>query len=123
MNLCGVLLWLLVGHAIADFWAQSDALAQMKNRNRPNTRVPPGQAPQVMWPYALTAHALMHGAATAAVLMWTVGLDPVMAGNFLLAEAASHWAIDFGKCENWYGIHVDQALHGAFKVFWVLLTV
>jgi hypothetical protein len=99
--------WLLVGHAVMDFWAQSDALAQMKNRNRPNTRIPPGQKPQTMWPYALTAHALHHGAAVAVVL-----------GSPLLGalETVSHWIIDFGKCENWYGIHADQALHAFVKV-------
>lgn len=105
--------WLLVGHAVMDFWAQSDALAQMKNRNRPNTRVPPGQKPQTMWVYALTAHALMHGAAVAAV----TGL--VSLG---VLEAVFHWAIDFGKCENLYGIHGDQAMHIACKMAW-LVTV
>lgn len=104
--------WLLVSHAVMDFWAQSDALAQMKNRNRPNTRVPPGQSPQIMWPYALTAHALMHGAGVALVTGWT-GLG--------IAETFAHWAIDFGKCENWYGIHVDQAAHLLCKFLWVLI--
>lgn len=104
--------WLLVGHAVMDFWAQSDALAQMKNRNRPNTRVPPGQKPQTMWPYALGAHALMHGGAVALIT------GSVTLGSF---EAAAHFAIDFGKCENWYGIHVDQALHVACKLAWLAL--
>jgi len=104
---------LVIGHAIADFWAQSDALAQMKNRNRPNTRVPPGQKPQTMWPYAMTAHALMHGAA-----VWAI------TGNVWLgaAETVAHWMIDFGKCENWYGIHEDQAAHIACKGAWTLLA-
>jgi len=103
--------WLLVGHAVADFWAQSDALAQMKNRHRPNTRVPAGQKPQAIWLYALTAHALMHGAAVAFVT-----------GSIALGmlETAAHWFIDFGKCENWYGIHLDQALHILCKVVWLL---
>lgn len=105
--------WLLVGHAVADYWAQSDALAQMKNRNRPNTRVPPGQKPQVMWPYALTAHAMMHGAAVAFIT------GSVVLG---LAETVGHWVTDFGKCENWYGIHVDQAIHVAQKVLWLCLA-
>lgn len=116
-----MLVWLLVGHAVADFWAQSDALAQMKNRNRPNTRVPPGQKPQVMWPYALTAHALMHGAAVSGLLLW-FGVDPVVAFNLLLAETIAHWLIDFGKCENWYGIHLDQCLHVLCKILWVYLA-
>ncbi len=104
---------LLMGHAIMDFWAQSDALAQMKNRNRDNThRIPPGQKPQVIWPYALTAHALMHGSA-----VW------YLTGNvwFGIGETVAHWVIDFGKCENWYGIHQDQALHIVCKMLWVSL--
>lgn len=105
---------LMVGHAIADFWAQSDALAKMKNRNRDSASFcPPGQKPQTVWPYALTAHALMHGAA-----VW------VITGSMWLglAETVAHWLIDFGKCENWYGIHADQAMHAGCKAFWVALA-
>lgn len=106
-------LMLISSHAVMDFWAQSDALAQMKNRNRPNTRVPPGQAPQVIWPYALSAHAIHHG----------VGVGVVTGSVWLgLAEAVAHGLIDFGKCENWYGIHVDQAAHIACKCMWVVVV-
>lgn len=113
MSVLGLLWWLLVGHAIMDFWAQSDALAQMKNRNRLNTRVPPGQVPQCVWPYALGAHALHHGAAVALVTG-----SPVLG----ILEAVCHFVIDFGKCENWYGIHLDQALHIACKIAWMFVT-
>lgn len=102
---------LIVGHVIADFWAQSDALAKMKNRNRDSSQFcPPGQKPQAVWVHALTAHAIMHGAA-----VWMI------TGSFwlFLAETAAHWLIDFGKCENWYGIHEDQAMHIGFKALWV----
>lgn len=102
---------MVVGHAIADFWAQSDALAKMKNRNRDSAAFcPPGQKPQIVWPYALTAHALMHGAA-----VW------IITGNVWLfvAETTAHWLIDFGKCENWYGIHADQAAHVGCKALWL----
>lgn len=102
---------LVIGHAIADFWAQSDALAKMKNRNRDAAAFcPPGQKPQAVWPYAMTAHALMHGAA-----VW------IITGNVWLfvAETAAHWIIDFGKCENWYGIHQDQAAHIGCKALWL----
>lgn len=105
---------LLVGHAIMDFWAQSDALAQMKNRNRDNShRIPPGQKPQTVWPYALGAHALMHGAA-----VWYLTGDV----RLFIAETVSHALIDFGKCENWYGIHVDQVLHVVCKILWCVLV-
>lgn len=105
---------LVIGHAVADFWAQSDALAKMKNRNRDSSSfVPPGQKPQTVWPYALTAHALMHGGAVWAITgLWYLGA----------AETVLHWCIDFGKCENWYGIHQDQAAHIACKVWWVAIA-
>lgn len=106
-----MLFWLLVGHAVADFWAQSDSLAKMKNRHRdPAQFAPPGQKPQKMWAYALTSHALMHGAAVM-----------LIAGRIELAlgETVSHWLIDFGKCENLYGIHIDQAAHIACKLVWL----
>lgn len=112
LDMTELFLKLMIGHAIADFWAQSDALARMKNRHR-KPEPPPGQRPQTVWPYALTAHALMHGGA-----VW------VITGSMWLgiAETFAHWVIDFGKCENWYGIHEDQAAHVACKAAWTLLA-
>lgn len=105
--------WMLVGHAVADYWAQSDALAKMKNRNRDSSQFcPPGQKPQSVWFYALTAHAIMHGAPIA-FLTNSIALG--------LAETVAHWLIDFGKCDNYYGIHLDQFLHIACKFVWVAI--
>jgi len=104
---------LIAGHAIADFWMQSDALAKMKNRHRA-TDPSPGQTPQAIWPYALTAHAIHHGAVVGYLT------DSLQIG---VAETAAHWLIDFGKCENWYGIHVDQVLHLLCKVGWCAVVV
>jgi len=107
--------WLIVGHCIADFWAQSPDMAKGKNRHRviDPASLPPGQTLQRVWPYFLTAHAVIHGAAVAAIT-----------GNVWLglAETAAHWVIDFSKCEGWFGIHVDQALHGACKIAWWALA-
>ena len=108
-----ILLRLLMGHVVMDFWAQSDSLARMKNRNRDSSSFcPPGQKPMTVWPYALTAHALMHGLA-----VW------IATGSawLCLAETVCHWGIDFGKCDNWYGIHVDQFLHVVCKLAWCLV--
>lgn len=104
---------LLCGHALADFALQSDVMAKGKNRNRPIdlAAVPPGQKVMPTWPYWLTAHALIHGLVVAMFLGPQAGI----------AEAAAHWLIDFGKCESWYGIHVDQAAHVACKVAWFLI--
>lgn len=113
MSLFETGLLLLAGHFIADFWMQSDALARMKNRHR-KPEVPPGQTPQTIWPYALSAHASHHGVCVAlATGSWTLGL----------AEMVAHAVVDFGKCENWYGIHVDQALHLVCKVAWLVVIV
>lgn len=100
--------WLIVGHAVADYWAQSDWMAKTKN--------PFGIAssgPRGMWFYALTSHALMHGAAVAFVT-GSISLG--------ICEAIAHWVIDFGKCGNFYGIHVDQIAHVVCKVAWVLIA-
>lgn len=104
---------LMIGHAIADFWAQSDAVAKMKNRNRDSSQFcPPGQKPQMIWPYALTSHALIH-----AGVVW------VITGVvwFAVFELVAHWLIDFGKCDNLYGIHEDQAMHVACKIGYCLV--
>lgn len=109
-----IFLKLLMGHALADFALQSDSMARGKNRNRkPDMSVvPPGQSYQPSWFYWLTAHALIHG-----MVVWLI------TGNiyFGLGESVAHWVIDFGKCESWYGIHTDQAMHIIWKVAWSLL--
>lgn len=103
---------LVIGHAIADFWAQSDSMAKGKNRHR-RTEPPPGANYQPSWVYWLSAHSLIHGAA-----VW------IITGSVWLcaAETVAHWVIDFGKCENWYGIHEDQAAHIICKGVWTWLA-
>jgi len=99
---------LLIGHAFGDFVFQSEWMAKHKNRNR-SSIPPPGQKQQTVWVYVLTSHALVHGG-----IVW------LLTGNMWLglAETIAHWCIDFGKCENWYGIHMDQWLHFACKCVW-----
>ena len=89
---------LLCGHAFGDYALQSDFIANNKGR------------PSPMWPYVLSAHALIHGAfvylATGSV-------------NLGIAETIAHAFIDFGKCEKYFGIHADQLAHIACKVVWM----
>lgn len=108
-----MLFWLLVGHAVADFALQIDSMARGKNRHR-KTEPPPGAKYQACWFYWLSAHSLIHGGAVALVT-----------GSVALgcAETVAHWLTDFGKCENWYGIHVDQAIHVACKVLWLAIAL
>lgn len=106
---------LIIGHALADFTFQTDAMAKGKNRNRPvdPAVIPPGQKLQTVWPYWLTSHALIHAGMVGVVLgRW----------DLALVEFVVHWFIDFGKCENWYGIHVDQGAHVVTKfVLWLFV--
>jgi len=99
---------LMVGHAVSDFALQSESMARGKNRNR-KTEPPPGAKYQPTWHYWLTAHALVHGGAVA-IVTGSLGLG--------IAETVVHWVTDFGKCENWYGIHTDQGIHVGSKVMW-----
>ena len=105
---------LLCGHAVADFCLQSDFIAKNKNRhNLPMGYDPKLHGPiQKVWFHVLTAHALTHGLA---VYLAT--------GNifFGILETIAHCVIDFGKCEKWFGIHVDQALHILCKLLWATL--
>jgi Protein of unknown function (DUF3307) len=104
-----VLFWLLVGHAVADFPLQNGPMAVEKCRHSVSEL-----QKSVPWYYWLTAHALMHG-----------GFVALFANSLVLgiAETIVHWLIDFGKCENWFGIHVDQGLHVACKVIWYALVL
>ena len=108
-------LLLLMGHAVADFALQTEWIANNKSRHA----IPKGYDPekhgpmQTIWPYVLTSHALIHG------LMVYLVTQNILLGFF---ETISHWAIDFGKCEKWYGIHTDQWLHIGCKLLWIVLA-
>jgi hypothetical protein len=100
---------LLIAHAFADFAFQSDAIGKGKNRHN-KTEPPPGAKFTPCWIYYLTAHSLIHG-----------GMVYLVTGSALIGilETVAHWIIDFGKCDNRYGVHVDQLLHLTCKFFWI----
>lgn len=106
---------LLCGHAIADFALQTDWIAKNKNRHM----IPAGYDPklhgpiQIIWPYVLTSHALIHG-----LMVYVATGSPILG----VGETIAHWIIDFGKCEKWYGIHTDQGLHLVCKALWLILA-
>jgi hypothetical protein len=102
MNFGILFFYLLCGHAMADFAFQTPYISTGKRRqNEPR-----------IWPIILLAHGLIHGFFVA-----------LFTGSVLLGvcETIAHAAIDFGKCEDWYGLYTDQFLHLLCKVLWILL--
>lgn len=100
---------LIAAHFIIDYPLQGDTTAREKNRHSTSEL-----QKYVPYGYWMTAHALMHGAAVAYIT------HSVWLG---LLETTCHWAIDYGKCEKWYNIHADQALHLGCKLVWVLTVM
>lgn len=99
-------LLLLWAHAIADYPLQGDFLAKAKNISAP--------IPGVPWWQALTAHAIIQA-----------GFVGLITGNVALAfaEFVAHWLIDLMKCRGEIGFNMDQLMHVACKVTWVLVMV
>lgn len=101
--------WLVVGHFICDYILQGDTVAREKN---PLSATELQAA--VPWFYWMTAHSLAHGAVVAVVMG-----SPVWG----LAEAVTHFTIDYLKCRKFISIHEDQALHLVVKMVLLLLWV
>jgi hypothetical protein len=110
-----LLFFLLATHALMDFALQTEMIALCKCRGNDH---PVGKA--VPWYYWLTAHAWLHGAAVGVVVRW-FGFDWNVVFGIAMAETAIHWFIDYGKCAQWYGIHLDQLFHVACKFLWCAL--
>lgn len=96
---------LLCAHFVADYPLQSHQVAIYKSRHMKDAL-----SAAVPWYYWMTGHAAMQ-ALDVFVVTRSLGCAVV--------ELAAHWLIDAGKCERWYSIHVDQALHIACKVAYV----
>jgi len=118
---------LMFGHAIADFGLQSEGMALCKNPRlkemweeaySPKVSsgvldyLQPRMVTQALvpWYYFMAGHGLIHG-----FFVWA------FTGNVALGivETVCHFVIDVGKCKQYYGIHVDQALHILCKIVWV----
>lgn len=97
---------LLVGHALADYPLQGDFIGKFKSWQVASP------IPETIWPWLLSAHALIHGGFVYAITghLW-MGI----------AETLIHWMIDFAKCSGWTNFHADQTLHVICKVAWTLL--
>jgi hypothetical protein len=103
---------LIIGHCLADFPLQGEYLALFKNRH--HLEDDEMTKHEVVWPYVLSAHALIH-----------MGTVWIITGSFILGamEFALHWVIDYAKCEKWTNYHVDQALHVICKVLYIGLVM
>jgi hypothetical protein len=94
---------LLVGHAIADFPLQGEFLAQAKCKDG---------VPGVPWQMALAWHSLIHG-----------GFVFVATGSveYGLLETLLHYYIDWIKCLGFSSFKIDQWLHIACKLLYLVL--
>ncbi len=112
MSLISIFFQLLVGHALADFVLQQDAMGFGKNRHKNKNHVKGVEFPT--WHYWLSAHALIHG-----------GAVYLVTGSLLLGiiETLLHALIDFSKCEGWINVHQDQGLHILCKLaYWLAIV-
>ena len=106
----------LMAHAVTDYALQSMTVSTNKSRHAPP---PPDYDPklhgplQTTWPYYMFGHAAVNAA----------GVYLFSGGNISLAvlEFGFHSVIDILKTERVYGVHVDQALHFATKLFYAAL--
>lgn len=97
-------LLLAMGHLIGDYIIQDEKIALGKN---PNIDVAKYGIPWWVW---MSAHSAGHGLIVFA-----------LTGNEILAivEFFGHWAIDYGKVEDYYGLLLDQTLHLTMKACYV----
>lgn len=97
---------LVAAHALADYPLQGDFLSKAKNRTAP--------IPGVPWWQALAAHSAIQGAFVAFITdVWWL----------FFAEAVAHWFIDDAKCRGRIDYNMDQALHLACKVIWLIVAL
>lgn len=104
---------LVSGHALGDFALQNEWIATNKNRHARLSLSPEKQkSMQIIWPYLLSAHALIHG------MIVFIITGKISLG---IAETLVHWMTDFAKCEKWISFHTDQFIHILCKIIWIYL--
>ncbi len=102
------LVWMVIGHAVADYPLQGDWLSKAKNQT---LNLVPGEQ---IWPGALLCHAAIQaGAVKLATGSWLLSL----------CEFIAHAVIDHTKCSGRLTYNQDQKLHIACKVLWFTLLV
>ena len=103
-----IFVWMLIGHALADYPLQGDWLSKAKN---PTLQLVPGE---VIWPMALLSHSAIHA-----------GAVKLATGSWLLAggEFIAHAIIDYGKCRGFVTYNEDQIAHLACKLCWASMLM
>ena len=97
---------LCVLHAVVDYGLSTEYVAFAKSHKRSEGKG--------VWPFVLLAHSLMHGGA---VFFAT--------GNifFGCGETVLHAITDYLKSDGKISYGIDQAIHYATKVLWVILLI
>ena len=96
-------IYLIAAHFLCDFALQGDYMARVKK---------PYAFPE--WGWALSGHAIIHGAA----VTWILG------NLFLgLAEMFVHLVTDAVKCQDRISYHTDQWIHLISKCAWLALAL
>jgi hypothetical protein len=103
-----IMLYMLAGHALADYPLQGDWLSKAKSHK---LDLVPGET---IWPLALLSHSMIHALA---VFLATNSM-------FLAtAEFIAHTIIDHAKCDGRISYNTDQYLHIGCKFVWVALYI
>nr|WP_250808541.1 DUF3307 domain-containing protein [Neorhizobium tomejilense] len=99
-----LLFFMVFLHYLGDFGLQTAHIAHGKNRIKP--------LEGCHWFHPMMAHCTIHG-----------GFVYFATGSLILGllETAVHFLIDDSKCNGRFGEHVDQALHIACKVLWLVI--
>ncbi len=105
----------LICHALMDYPLQGAFLAAAKV---PGADLTPffgnTTPPRLLWIHALTAHSLIHAGG-----VWLICGSPILA----FIELILHWIIDYSKSTEKTNIHLDQALHLACKLGYVVALI
>lgn len=98
---------LIMMHALTDWALQTEFIARTKGRHTIPDYLDKDHLP--MWPYTLTAHALVNALGVYIVTnRWEFGV----------LELIVHWVVDFLKCEKLLNLHGDQLLHILSKIIY-----